>query len=331
MRSARIIGMRFAAAGLAAAGLMALALAGLPVSTPIASAATAPAALYFTVPASPVPSGGTFSVAVMVDASQPLNAYAVLVGYAGSGRVTFLGANNAHSIISVWQNLPAAAPAAGAAAGVISFGGGSLTPFEGKGGELMTLNFAADTTGTVTFSFGLSYVYLANGKGTKVVPQTAQAAVIISAPLEGGVTGIVGAPPTAAGLGNASDTTPPEIAYLAIVADPSVAGQKLLAFRVTDAGSGVRETDMRTRTWGSWSAWQPVQNPAPLAAGVWEVDFRVVDNAGNVSERALYDRAALAWSLAFPAAALVAVIMIAWWFARRRRYARRRGSGNMIE
>jgi hypothetical protein len=292
-----------------AAALMALA------APALALAATT---LYFSAPTSSIPVGSSFSVKVLVDTDQPLNAYAIQVGLAGNGDVQFLYANNANSIITVWQNTPALS-----ASGGISWNGGSLTPFDGTGGELMTLNFTAVATGTATFSFNNSYVYLANGKGTKIVPQTEGASVAISPALEGsaasgngGANLPTGTTPEMANLG---DTTPPAISYLSLVADPFNAAQKLLAFSVSDTGSGVKEADLRYRSGFFWSGWQVIQNPAPLANAVWEADFRAVDNAGNIAERTLYDWTAFTRFLLAAIIVIVFVIGLVLLFWRRRK------------
>lgn len=290
-----------------------------------AAAPPAPASLYFGVPASAVPAGGTFSITVMVDATQPLNAYAFAVAYGGTANIRFIGPNDAHSIVNVWQNLPIGT-SDGSGGGTVTFSGGSLAPFKGSGGELMTLNFAAVAPGTAVFSFGLSHVYLANGKGTPIVPQAAQAEVKIGPPEAGGVTGIVGAP-TSTAPGNTTDSLPPAIRYLEFVQGPASADQELLAFQVADTASGIRETDLRYWLGFSWSDWRTAENPVLLPAGVWAVDFRAIDNAGNVAEETAYNWSAIRGPAA--AAAGLAIVLLAagagWWWLSRRRM---RGNGS---
>lgn len=257
--------------------------------------AMAATTLYFTVPTGTVPLGSRFAVKALVDTDQPVNAYVIRIGAAGTGAVQLDSTDNAHSIITVTQDTPTVT-----AGGEVSFSGGSIEAFEGMQGQLMTLDFTAIATGTVTFSYQSSYVYLANGKGTKTVPQTRSASVTISLS-----SGNVVPSGENQGSGTGSDVTPPVISYLSIAADPFNPAQKLLAFRVEDAGSGINETDLRYRSGFFWTKWQKTRNPAPLATNVWTAEFRVIDNAGNATMSTLYDRAAFARFIAAIAAVLL--------------------------
>ncbi len=274
--------------------------------------------VYFDAPTSSIPIGAEFTVAAMVDTDQPVNAYSIHVGFSGSGTLRYDGANNAGSLITITQDNPVFS------GGGVSFSGGSLTPFDGVGGKLMMLNFKAVGTGTVRFSFNSSYVYLANGKGTKVVPQAKGATIAIIPAGPGAVSGTgdnVGG--TSGGRGDgpgisADDKTPPAISYLSLVKDPFNDGQKLLGFSVADDGSGVKGAEMRYRSGFFWTEWSTIRNPAPLPPGVWEVDFKTVDNAGNTTERTLYDWAAFARLAGVIAVIAVFLLGIALLFRRGR-------------
>ncbi len=253
------------------------------------------ATLYFDAPTSSVPVGSSFPVKVLLETDQPVNAYAIRVVYAGSG-LRYDGSNNANSIITVWQSTPAAA------GNTVAFAGGSFAPFEGADGKLMMLNFTAVTTGTAQLAFANASVYLANGKGTKIIPTIKSATITVVSP---------GTAATQRLLAPSLDITPPLIAYRSYIPDPFNPAQKLFGFLVEDAGSGIKETDLRYRSGFAWSAWRAVANPAPLPTNVWEASLKVIDNAGNVSEAVLYDWAAFArFCLTWIIAVLVVVVFL---------------------
>lgn len=256
--------------------------------------AAAATTLYVVAPTSSVPLGASFPVLVQIDTDQPVNAYAVMVNYDGVA-LHYDGANNANSLITVSQGLPTVGPGS-----VISWSGGSLASFAGSGGLLMTLNFTSIATGTTAITLDHPYVYLANGKGTKVVPQTKSARVTVLASAANSSL-----MPASAASGNA-DTASPTIQSISFVADPFNGSQKLLSFLVRDDVSGVQKTELRYRTGFFWSAWQPAVNPTPLRNDVWEVDFRATDNAGNIAEKTLFD-----WSSFWIFAAEIAIVLLA--------------------
>jgi hypothetical protein len=252
--------------------------------------------LYFEAATGSVSVGSAFPVRILLDTDQPVNAYTMHVRYS-SNILGLQDTNNASSIITVWQGDPAVL-----AGGEIAVNGGSLTAFTGKHGQLLQIDFVPSATGTATLSFIGPAVYLANGKGTKVIPQTKNLQVVVS--------GTAGASPSPAAASAKPEIIPPVIQYLAMIQDPFNGNQKLLAFLASDSGSGVSGTEIRYRTGLSWSPWQAVTNPAPLPKGVWEVDFRTVDHAGNVTEQIVYDWAALT-TFALIAGAIGIVIIVA--------------------
>lgn len=272
--------------------------------------------IYFDVPSAPVSPGSTFSVKVLLDADRVANAYSATLHFGGP--VAFLRTNNAGSIITLWQKNPITSETA------VHFEGGSLEPFAGTGGLLLTLDFKATATGTAAFAFSDASLYLADGQGTKVIPSEKKAAVFIAE--NPGALATSTASSMAAVPAEAADSAPPEIQFLDLVNDPSGGGstsltsgnQKLLSFLVSDAGSGVKDSRVRYRTAAFWSDWQSANNPAVLPGNAWEVDFRVEDNAGNTAERILYDWPAL-WILVAEAMVVLVALGIAGWWAMKRK------------
>ncbi|MBU6500836.1 MAG: hypothetical protein KGJ89_01810 [Patescibacteria group bacterium] len=251
--------------------------------------------IYFSGPQA-VTVGSEFSVKILIDSDQPLNAYEVSAGFP-AGILDFSGFNNGNSIIDVWQNQPLVYSGGG-----IKFSGGSLTPFSGKSGELLTLNLKALKEGNARLDFDNAAFYLANGKGTKIVPQTEGAEISVVYPSIAVATSSLAVPIVV-------DDTPPQIKYLAIVPDPINQDQKLVSSLVTDSDSGVKNLSMRTRTNLFWSDWQDAQNPTAVPLSVWAVDFKAMDNSGNITEKIIYDWNVF-WRLALIYLAVAAGIII---------------------
>jgi hypothetical protein len=282
----------------------------------VAGKALAATQIYLAVPSVPIAPSSTFSVKILVDADRLANAYSATLHFGGP--VELLRTNNANSIIVLWQKNPTVAD------GAMHFEGGSLEPFAGIGGQLLSLDFKATATGTAVFSFSDASIYLADGQGTKIMPDEKKAVVSIAENL---VEPATSSAPSETTLTGATDVVVPEIQFLAIVNDPSSGGstwltasnQKLLSFLVSDASSGVKDSFVRYRTAAFWSDWRLAANPAPLPGNAWEISLRVEDNAGNVVERTLYDWPAFGILAAEATVVVLAFGTAGWWVAKRRK------------
>lgn len=253
--------------------------------------------VYFDAPPEVVV-GQEFPVRLLVDSDQPLNAYAISLRFPEE-LFALANFNNGNSLINVWQNQPIVF-----VGGDVKFAGASFTPFNGNGGELLVVNFRAKDAGEARLTFKDAAVFLANGKGTKVVPRAEPAAIRIKKG-EGGVV--------YRGLTDISapiDKAPPEIKILSLDADPFNSERKLAGFVVADAASGIKEVSFRARKYIFWSDWQPARNPISVSSRVWSVEIMVSDNAGNVAERIVYDRGAFTW-LIVKAAFIIGVVAAA--------------------
>ena len=212
--------------------------------------------------------------------------------------VGILDIDNSRSIIDVWQGQPAVS-----GNGSVSFRGGSLSPWSGNGGNIITVHFRAIKEGEAPLIFGNSSFYLANGKGTKVIPQTASATLkIVAVPT-------TSTPQTY--YEETVDDSPPLIKHLSLIPDPFNNNQELLSFLVSDPGSGVKETLVRTRSLLFWSDWVPAQNPTAVPLSVWAVGFKAIDNKGNASEKTIYNFSALLQPGTLGTAALLVIFLLA--------------------
>ena len=264
--------------------------------------AHAATAVYFEAPTSSVSVGSALPVRVLLDSDEPVNAYSFDIRYP-AGLLNLQGTNNANSIITIQRSIPTAS-----GGGDIVVNGGSEVPFVGSGGEVIELDFVPQATGTAEISFASAAVYLANGKGTKVVPQVESVTIAIVA-----ASGTASSSPVVSPVvfpNESNDVTPPQITSLSFTDDPFNADQMLFTFAASDAVSGIKETDVRYRSGFFWSAWQAAKNPVSLSRGVWEVDLRAIDNAGNVAEQTFYNWGAFAWFAGEVGAAVIAVAII---------------------
>lgn len=241
------------------------------------TAAGAQQILYFSGPVGAVAVGSPVVIKILLDSDQPLNAYSASFSYS-SKNLELVNFDNSRSLIDISQGQPIIFEGGG-----VKFKGGSLKPFRGGGGELLTVNFKAIGVGPVELAFGQSALYLANGKGTKVIPTVSDLKFNV-------VETAAGSPEARSPRATLTrDVTPPEIKFLGIISDPFNSNQKLLGFSVADADSGIKETLARSRSILFWSDWKQVRNPTALSPYVWAVNFKAIDNNGNVAERIVYD------------------------------------------
>lgn len=262
--------------------------------------------VYFSAPTE-VALGQEFSVRLLVDSDQPLNAYSLSWSFPVD-KLELMNTSNANSIIGVWQNQPTVS-----ISGLIKFDGGSFEAFSGSGGELLSATFKALAEGEAELNFGDTAVFLANGKGTKVTPLKEDLKIYIKKageiqfPIDSSSTAL-------------RDGEPPVIELLSVERDPFNEKQKLLGFLVKDSGSGIKEVRARFRLWFFWSDWQTARNPTAVPVSAWSVGFWAADNKGNTVERTIYDWGAFARLAAIVGAVvLVLVLVLLYW---------RRGRGN---
>lgn len=258
--------------------------------------------IYFEAPSSTVAENSEFVVRLFADTSQPVNAYEFTVSYPNN-LLDLEAFDNSHSLINVWQTLPAVVGGSR-----IIFDGGSFTPFLGTHGELLAIKFRARALGIARFDINSAGFYLADGKGTAVTPQAEGTEITV-------VPSSV-SQPALQGPSLHGNPIPPEIDYLAFIPDPFNSGQKFVGFRVADAGSGVKGAFVRTRSWIFWSDFSSAQNPVALPTNVWAANLKVIDNQGNVSEKTVYDWNAFARGPLWVPVILSAMLVMA--IARRK-------------
>ncbi len=267
--------------------------------------------VYFSAPTQ-VMTGQEFLVAVFIDSDVDLNAYSVEISYSSNVEPTTFDWRG--SIIDLRPDQPRSTGSGG-----VFFEGGSLSPFASEGGKLITLNFKALQEGNVEFGFARAEVFLADGQGTKITPESnsIQMTAVSAGALPAGDSAAVvaGQPLSEVAM---PDVTPPEIKEVSLTQDPFDTHQKIFGFIVSDDDSGVRSVEGRLRTVLFWSDWASVQNPMAVSGSVWSVALRVTDGAGNISERVLYDWGAFARRIAPFIAIVAAVVSFLIWFFRRR-------------
>ncbi len=225
------------------------------------------ARVYFSAPLN-FAVGADASVSLLADSDTPINAYLIELRY-DPQTLEFLGADEANSIIDVWQKGHAAQGE------IIAFEGGSLKPWSGNGGNLVNLRFKPLKDGGATIAVLNVSFYAADGKGTMVSPAAENITIPVAA--------------SASGASASRDKDAPEILEFLFVKNPYDPGQKILGFKVGDARSAVKDVFVRYRTWFFNTPWEKVELPPAIPADAWSASIRVVDGAGNVSERTIYD------------------------------------------
>ena len=252
-----------------------------------------------------------FIVRVLVSSDQPLNAYDVNVSFP-TDETELIRTDTARSLITVWPKQPEVSTN-----GVVRWKGASTEPFTGERGELLVLHLRARAGASQATLSVLSQtaLYLANGKGTKVVPAPSEFTVVLAPATENGTV-------PQEELPKVRDSAPPDISFIALEKDPITSGQKLLSFQANDEESGVANVEIRTRSWLVWSGWRATRNPDALPSGIWEAELRVTDHEGNLTTAIVHD-----WNVAGAKGtmALLGIAIMFWlvlfstsWLRRKR-------------
>jgi hypothetical protein len=241
--------------------------------------------------------GSEVRIRVAVSTEVPLNAYSFTLSYDGA-EMQFLRFDDSGSIVDVWQNR-----STDIVQRKIFLSGGSVSAFSGQDGKVVDIIFRVLTEPVKTFNILERSFYLADGKGTKTVPE---------------VTILRGL----ADQGNlANDKESPQIESITVVRDPFNSGQKVLGAVFSDSGSGIKEVRGRYRTWVFWTDWAEIRLPVAVPKDAWMMELRVVDNNGNMSERIIYDWAALLWNkIAFLAVLSTILVVIYKHYIRTRKF-----------
>lgn len=113
-------------------------------------------------PTSALAPGSEFTVSVLVDVENPINAFDLEVTYE-KDKLEFLNSDNTDSIVDIWQSPPSILPN-----GNIGFGGGILKAFHGERGLIIKLSFKALRPGEPKMTFVKNNLYIADGKGTEI-------------------------------------------------------------------------------------------------------------------------------------------------------------------
>ncbi len=138
-------------------------LVGLLLLCPIVSSA---ASLVVSPRAGTFEAGSTFSVAIVVDASDAaFNAVSGRLAYPAD-MLEAISISKAQSVISLWVQEPAFSNAAGS----VSFEGIVLNPgYKGSNGKVITVQFRAKKTGSAAVSFSTAEVLANDGIGTNIL------------------------------------------------------------------------------------------------------------------------------------------------------------------
>ncbi len=228
--------------------------------------------VYFTGPGT-TSVGSTFSINVSLDAAEPINALNLEIVYP-KDKFKFLGFDNTHSIVNIWQPTPTLN-----SFGNIAMAGGMFKSFVGTDGLIIKLSFKTLAGGDAKFSFAKNEAYLADGKGTKIPLANSIFSLHVGESIAPSAT-----TPDDTVIIDASedpalpvDTTPPEL----VVGETKspVDGANLITFYATDNESGIKATQMRIKRWWSYSEWVDVNNPVLRPANVWSVEIKAVNNA----------------------------------------------------
>ncbi|MFA6397744.1 MAG: cohesin domain-containing protein [Candidatus Paceibacterota bacterium] len=227
---------------------------------PYLGMATDSSSIYLKSSDSTVALKSDFNVDVLLNTSVPINAIDLQISYS-SDKLKFKSFNDANSIIDLWHGGPTLLKD-----GHIELIGAIFKPYNGNDGQIIRLSFETLSAGNGEISFEKNNLYLADGKGTKILANNSSISVYINETVSQNTI-----------LENSTkDATLPDI-FLNVsrgLAD----GNSLIVFNATDKESGIKLTEMRTKKWFNWNNWQVVQNPVLYPSGVWKIQIRTTNN-----------------------------------------------------
>ena len=228
--------------------------------------------IYFVEPNIAVAPGSDFSIDVLLDATEPINAIDLEIIYP-KDKLKFLNFDNTHSIVNIWQESPALF-----SDGNIHLVGGIFKSFTGEKGLVIKLVFRALEIGQPELSFVKNNIYLADGKGTKLLVDTLISNISIT---KNATVTIL----PSLDIEKTPDDSLPNILFEQT--QSPVDGATLIVFYATDLESGIKQTQMRIKKWWSYSLWQDVQNPVLYPTGAWNIEFKAINNVGLESVKSL--------------------------------------------
>ncbi|MBI3956602.1 MAG: hypothetical protein HY340_01295 [Candidatus Kerfeldbacteria bacterium] len=122
--------------------------------------------------------GSTFSVTVVVNAGQAINAAEATVNFP-KDKLEAKSVSKSGSKFSLW----AVEPKISNANGTVTFSGGLPTPgFTGQGGKILSITFLATATGSARLTLSGAQVLANDGEGTNVLSSTGSGNYTINAP-----------------------------------------------------------------------------------------------------------------------------------------------------
>jgi len=217
-----------------------------------------------------------FVVNVFIDTDKPINAVDLEIFYP-KDKLKFLSFDNTGSIVDIWQTTPKVL-----SNGNIGLTGGLFRSFVGKGGLIMSLSFRAQSSGQYKLSLAKSNIYMADGKGTKIPVDISAYTISVKENKE-----IISLPVSShSQTPFNSDKSIPEL--FVEKAQSPVEGSSLIVFYATDAESGIKQTQMRTKKWWTFSSWQDVVNPVLYPNGAWSIEFKVANNTGLENIKSIF-------------------------------------------
>lgn len=225
---------------------------------------------------------------VLLDSPQPINAFSLEIGF-DVQKMAFLSVQDKGSIANVWQGFP---PESGG--GIIKLEGGMTEPFQGERGQVAQLIFLPVAEGKVQISFRRAMLYLADGRGTAVLPQKELEKIEISS----------SAPPPKELV---YDSTPPKVSEIIFATNPEDKA-RILYFKVSDERTGVKEVSIRWRNWIFWGPRWPATSPLKVPSDAWAGQLRVTDGAGNVEIRTI-----VIWQEAIKKGLLILLAIFVLW------------------
>ena len=113
--------------------------------------------IYFKGPTGDLAPGSEFTVGVLLDTMDPINAFDLEISYP-KDKLEFLSFDNTASIVNIWQPAPVLLPN-----GNLGLTGGIIKAWSDKAGLLIKISFRALNSGSPKLSFAKNNLYIPGG------------------------------------------------------------------------------------------------------------------------------------------------------------------------
>lgn len=248
--------------------------------------------INMTISSDKVSAGSEVEFKIFVESVNPINAFDITLVHTPD-LLELVSSRTDRSIASIWQSFPITDTN-----GKIRLVGGMTSPFTGKDGEIITLVFKAIERGDAELTVERADIALADGKGT-----------LLSGGMGNLKINILAGDNNPIKIQN--DAPAPKISDVLVLTDPTTTNPLIMVRSENDGG--IKELQVRSRSWLRWGAWQKSDLTASYPKNAWSLQVKAIGFNNAESNKVVYF-----WSELFTKLGMLIGGVIVFWFIFRR-------------